>query len=196
MILFVIFQILFTETSGAQWNSMNYNTDLIQLMDNDLKDIVYSNQENIFILFFNSEDLTHKELLKDWRTAAGNLKAQKINVTLAVIDLNTQRSFYQKLLIDKVPCALYFRAGLFNKYTGPFDSESIILTVTEKLYLNLPNYVSPRSYNIFGYILKIFTHGIQGEWSMAINIGIIALTFLGVIVYAIYSYFSIKEKSD
>ncbi|OMJ77394.1 hypothetical protein SteCoe_23042 [Stentor coeruleus] len=172
----------------------NLNGQVLELSDQEGKNIVYSGYFDAFILFYNSEDFSTKKLLNDWSKASLKLHSNGVNITMGSLDVAYGKKLYKKLLIKNFPCACYFRPWKFNQYFGPFDEDSIYELVTTKSYLQLPTYSSPYSLTSAEYVSKLFYQGIEGQWVIVINIGLVALIFTGFIIYACISSMIRKEK--
>lgn len=172
----------------------NLNGQVLDLSEQEGKNIVYSGYFDTFILFYSSEDFLSKKLLENWSKASFKLHNSGVNITMGSLDVVYGKKLYKKLLIKNFPCACYFRPWKFNQYLGPFDEDSVYELVTTKSYLQLPTYSSPFSLTSAEYISRLFYQGIEGQWVIAINIGLVALIFTGFIIYACISSMKRKEK--
>ena len=198
MIFFLLIFIAYSETIKEELMTKlrNYKGKVIELNDPDSRDIIYSNYSDIFILFYDLESFTSKNLLSNWTKAAEILEKENNHAILATFNIKQSKRVPRKLLLSQYPCAIYFKSGFFYNYTGPFDSTTISNAVIHETYLNTTKYISPKSFSMYEYLLKVCSEGIANHIVFAMNVAIFFIVFIGLIMLGCWEFYKQKMKVD
>lgn len=198
MLFFCLIQATFAEVLSEDLaNRLSAGKgEVLELNDKEIRNLVYSNYPDVFILFYHSDLLATQELLRNWKHAAEGLSEMDSVSQLCEIDLMTKPKMFKKFLLDKYPCAVYLRSGYFHNYTGPFDVKSVIDTVTKKTYLDLQTYISPSSLTLYDYFMLIYSQGMPKHMNFLFKFGFFSLVLFILLLAAISVHYRDKPKSD
>ncbi|OMJ67551.1 hypothetical protein SteCoe_35244 [Stentor coeruleus] len=134
---------------------VGYNGKSLVFNDTDVKDMLFNEYPDVFILFYHGKLGSSDELIGNWNKAAKKNREEAGFTKWAQVDLSKDKKAFKKLKLIQHPCAVYLVPGYYYNYTGAFDSKSLQEYVAKQKYLRSPAFETPKPLKFIDY-LEIF----------------------------------------
>lgn len=193
-ILLGIFTISLAYSSQLSESLSTITEEVSTITEKDLFNLLNEDTSNLLILFYNHDDLLTPNTLKNFTKAAHMLKSENPGMKFAKLNIQTSKKSKRRLLIQKVPCAIYLTPSYFYQYSNTLSPESLSSFISTEEYKSTQSYTIPKSLTIPQILYKALQEGIQGHWTIILNIFFILSVVTCLVFYAIYYYFSKESK--